>query len=391
VAPLRSDTGAPAGEAVAVRYAHVISVVVVVIVAVWHFGYDSLILVRSWSRYEPAWVALASWLVLSVVQLVGSVLLLRSGLRGRLAPLLSSVALLAGVAAVATYPGGEAIGDISWAANTVGWFGVLLLMQRPMRELVALLACTIAMTTVALGVSGDLDTPVTWSRLIAQSYTTAGIQLAFVLLARELHHAARLTTGAARAQADRMARRAAEEARHVERRRRYRYLRDRIAPLLHDLAEGRAHPGDDTVQRSSAIEATRLRRLFAETEDAAHPLLHELRACADVAERRDVNVTFVCYGELPDVPVAVRRQLTEGPLLALASAKTSARVTVVVTAGEIAVSVVADASASAAPRLVRSAGTSVLFDEKENLLWLESRWPVPGPRSTSASSTTTRW
>ena len=38
------------------------------------------------------------------------------------------------------------------------------------------------MTTVALGVSGDLDTPVTWSRLIAQSYTTAGIQLAFVLL-----------------------------------------------------------------------------------------------------------------------------------------------------------------------------------------------------------------
>lgn len=82
-----------------------ISVVVVVIVAVWHFGYDSLILVRSWSRYEPAWVALASWLVLSVVQLVGSVLLLRSGLRGRLAPLLSSVALLAYVAAVATYPG----------------------------------------------------------------------------------------------------------------------------------------------------------------------------------------------------------------------------------------------------------------------------------------------
>ncbi|MCF2436421.1 hypothetical protein LV779_27200 [Streptomyces thinghirensis] len=57
-----------------------------VIVAVWHFGYDSLILVRGWSRYEPAWAALASWLMLSVVQLVGSVLLLRTALRGRLAP-----------------------------------------------------------------------------------------------------------------------------------------------------------------------------------------------------------------------------------------------------------------------------------------------------------------
>lgn len=388
---MRNDPGTPAGEPVAVRYSHVINVVVVVIVAVWHFGYDSLILVRGWSRYEPAWVALASWLVLAVVQLIGSVLLLRSGLRGRLAPLLTSVALLAGVAAVATYPRGEAISDVSWAANTVGWFGVLLLMRRPTRELVALLACTIAMTTVALGVNGDLDAQVAWSRLIAQSYTTAGIQLTFVLLTREVHHAARLTTGAARAQADRMARQAAQETRHAERRRRYRYLRERIAPLLHDLAEGRAHPGDDAVRRSSAIEAARLRRLFAETEDAAHPLLHELRACADVAERRDVDVTFVCYGELPDVPVAVRRDLTEGPLLALASAKTSARVTVVVTAGEVTVSVVADAAAPAAPRTIRSADTSVVFDEKESLLWLESRWRIPGPRSTSASSTTTRW
>ncbi|MFJ7768235.1 hypothetical protein ACIQ1J_07425 [Streptomyces sp. NPDC097107] len=388
---MRSDAGAPAGESVAVRYTRVISVVVVVIVVVWHFGYDSLILVRGWSRYEPAWAALTSWLVLSVVQLVGSVLLLRTALRGRLAPFLTSVALLAGIVAVATYPRGAAISDLSWAANTVGWFGVLLLMQRPMRELVALLACTVAMTMAALGAHGELDTREAWSRLIAQSYTTAGIQLAFVLLTRELHHAARLTTGAARAQADRMARQAAEETRHAERRRRYRYLRDRIAPLLQDLAEGRAHPGDEGVRRSSAIEAARLRRLFAETEDAAHPLLHELRACADVAERRDVDVTFVCYGELPDVPVAARRQLTDGPLLALASAKTVARVTVVVTAGEVTVSVVADAAAPAAPHAIRFAGTSVLFDEKENLLWLESRWRVPRPPSTSASSTITRW
>ncbi|MBZ6081964.1 hypothetical protein KVH02_20165 [Streptomyces olivaceus] len=388
---MNRGAGPSAGESVAVRYTRVISVVVVLIVAVWHFGYDSLILVRGWSRYEPAWAALASWLVLSAVQLVGSVLLLRGALRGPPAPLLTCVALLAGVMAVAAYPRGGAISDLSWAANTVGWFGVLLLAQRPMRELVALLACTVALTTVALGAHGELGTGEAWARLIAQSYTTAGIQLAFVLLSRELHHAARLTADAARAQADRMARRAAGEALHAERRRRYRYLRDRIAPLLRELAEGRAHPGDEGVRRASAIEAARLRRLFAETEDADHPLLHELRACADVAERRDVDVTFVCYGELPDLPVAVRRRLTDGPILALASARNTARVTVVVTAGEVTVGVVADASADAVPRAVRSAGTSVLFDEKENLLWLESRWRLPVPRSTSASSTTTRW
>ncbi|MCF2436419.1 hypothetical protein LV779_27190 [Streptomyces thinghirensis] len=70
--------------------------------------------------------------------------------------------------------------------------------------------------------------------------------------------------------------------------------------------------------------------------------------------------------------MAARRHLTDGPLLALASAKTVARVTVVVTAGEVTVSVVADAAAPAAPHAIRFAGTSVLFDEKENLLWLES-------------------
>ncbi|MFI6083008.1 hypothetical protein ACIBBB_18855 [Streptomyces sp. NPDC051217] len=388
---MNSEVGTPRGELVAARYTRVISVVVVVIVVIWHFGYDTLILMRGWSRYEPAWAALAAWLVLSAVQLIGSTLLLRSALRGRAAPALAFVALSAGVVAVMTYPRGAAISDTSWAANTVGWFGVLLLMQRPIHELVALLSCTVAMTAVALGVSGGLDTRVAWSRLITQSYTTAGIQLAFALLARQLHYAARLTTRAARAHADRLARQAAEDTRHAERWRRYHYMRDRIAPLLRDLAEGRAHPGDDAVRRSSAIEAARLRRLFAETEDAAHPLLHELRACADVADRRDVDVTFVCYGELPDVPVAVRRRLTEGPLLALASAEVSARVTVVATAGEVTVSVVADAAAPVALRMSGSTDTSLMFDEKENLLWLESRWRVPGPRSTSASSTITRW
>ncbi|MFF3485530.1 hypothetical protein ACFYXC_20005 [Streptomyces sp. NPDC002701] len=382
---------APPGELIAARYTHVVSVVVVVIVAIWHLGFDSLILLRGWSRYEPAWAVLAAWLMLCAVQSIGSALLIRSALHGRVAPALTIVALLAGAVAVTTYPKGEAISDISWAANTVGWFGVLLLMQRPIHELVALLGCTVALTVVALGSSGDLDTRVAWSRLITQSYTTAGIQLTFALLARQLHHAAHLTTRAARAQADRLARQTAEETRHIERRRRYRYLRDRIAPLLRDLAEGRAHPGDDAVRRSSAIEAARLRRLFAETEDAAHPLLHELRACADVADRRNVDVTFVCYGELPDVPVAVRRRLTEGPLLALASAEVRARVTVVATTTEVTVSVVADAAAPVALRTSGPSDTSVIFDEKENLLWLESRWRVPRSRSTSVSSTTTPW
>ena len=152
--------------------------------------------------------------------------------------------------------------------------------------------------------SGDLDDRVVWSQLITQSYTTAGIQLAFALLARQLHYAAQLTTRAARAHADRLARQAAEDTRHAERWRRYHYMRERIAPLLRDLAEGRADPGDDAVRRverdRGGAAASAVRR-----DGGRSPIL----CCTNSGPAPmsptagDVDITFVCYGELPDVPV----------------------------------------------------------------------------------------
>lgn len=364
---------------VATRFANAVNIGLVVIVGVWHLGHDTLLMLRGWQEYEPQAAAAGSWLALTVIQTVGSVLLLRSALSGHTAWWLAGAALATGVVATATYPAGAMISEVSWAWNTVGWFGVLLLMQRPLWELVALLGANTAVTVGFLVADGALD-QVMVARLLAVTYTTAGVQLTFAYAARQLNEGAREATEIAAAQAERLARATADETVHAERRRRYEYLRSRVEPLLRGLSERRLDPGDTVVRRRAAVEAARLRRLFAETDDTPHPLLHELRACADVAERRGVSITLMSYGDLPDLPSSVRRELADGTLLVLASAATQARVTVVTTPEDVVVSVVADAPPET---LVESPGpltVSAIYDQEEDQLWWETRWPVsPAP------------
>lgn len=366
--------GVPKGM-VATRFATAVNIGLVVIVGVWHLGLDTLLMLRGWREYEPQSAAAGSWLALAVIQTVGSILLLRSALSGHTARLLAGAALITGVVATATYPAGGMISDVSWAWNTVGWFGVLLLIQRPLWELVALLGANTAVTVCFLVGDGALD-QVMVARLLAVIYTTAGVQLTFAYLARQLNDGAREATEIAAGQAERLARATADETVHAERRRRYEYLRSRVEPLLRGLAERQLDPGDTVVRHRAAVEAARLRRLFVETDGTPHPLLHELRACADVAERRGVRVTLLSYGDLPDLPTSARRELAEGALLVLATAATQARVTVVTTPEDVVVSVVADAPPET---LVESPGpltVSAVYDQEEDQLWWETRWPV---------------
>ncbi|MFD4118660.1 hypothetical protein ACFWSJ_35130 [Streptomyces niveus] len=367
------------GGVVASRFGKVVDVGLVAVVGVWHLGLDTLRVLRGWPVYEPQAAAAGAWLALTVIQTVGSVLLLRSALGARTARALAGASLVACVVATAAYPPGGAISDVSWAWNTVGWFGMLLLMRRPLWELITLLAANTAVTVGFLAADDALD-HVTVSRLLASVYVTAGVQLTFAYLVRQLDVAARKATEVAAGQADLLARAAADETVHTERRRRYEYLRVRVEPLLRGLAERRLDPGEGAVRRRAAVEAARLRRLFVETDDTPHPLLHELRACADVAERRGVRVTLLSYGDLPDLPASVRRELTDGTILVMAGAATRARVTVVTTPGDVAVGVVADAPPET---LVESPGpltVSAVYDQEEKQLWWETRWPLrPAP------------
>lgn len=116
-----------------------------------------------------------------------------------------------------------------------------------------------------------------------------------------------------------------------------------------------------------------MRRLFAETDTVENPLLHELRHCADIADRKGVEVELGACGQWPVPPVAVRRDLTDAALTALATADSWARVTVVGSAGLVSVNVIADCaeavlSAPATPDVrVETFGS-------DGTVWMEAQW-----------------
>ncbi|MBB5078603.1 hypothetical protein [Nonomuraea endophytica] len=160
---------------------------------------------------------------------------------------------------------------------------------------------------------------------------------------------------------------------HRRRRQRFTELSATTVPLLEGLADGSLRPGDPVVQRSCAIEAARMRRLFAETDTVANPLLHELRHCIDVADRKGVVVELDARGRWPAPPVAVRRDLTEAVVVVLATAASRARVTVVGSAELVSVSVVADSGEVDVPTPV-TPGVGVEALKNGNTVWMEAQW-----------------
>jgi hypothetical protein len=375
-------SGKPMGGSVAARYASALQLGIVAIMLIWHFVYDVLIILRSWQSYSSQAGTVIAWLIVAVVQIAGSFLLLRrsSQASARVYYLLAAAALAASLLAIRSYPPGVVLGDASWAWNSVGWLGVLLLMHRPLWELLVMQGANTAISVVTMALQGQIDR-VFAGKLVIVCYATVGAQVLFAVVGHHLNGVAKRATELTLARAESQSRVAAHEAVHAERQRRYRELGERIAPLLRGLGDGTADPADPQVRRTAGVEAARLRRLFAETDDSADPILHELRACTDLAERRGVDVTFFHYGDLPEVPAKARRSLTEVVLLVLASAESRARLTVVADAEEVVVSVMADAPADVLDDLRSSLPVSIVPDQDENQLWVEVRWRQPQTQS----------
>lgn len=368
----------PVRGSVAERYASALQVGVVAIMLIWHFCYDVLVIWRSWPLYTSRTGTVVAWLIVSAVQVAGSILLLRQGSRAgpTVYRLLAVAALGASLLAIRSYPTGVVLGDASWAWNTVGWCGVLLLMHRPLWELLVMQAANTAISVVAMALDGVIDR-VTAGKLVIVCFATVGAQVLFVVVGHHLNGVARRATELTLARAESQSRAAADEAVHAERQRRYREVGERIAPLLRGLGDRTLDPADPQVRRSAGVEAARLRRLFAETDDSSDPILHELRACTDLAERRGVDVTFFHYGDLPEMPAAARRSVTEVVLLVLASAESRARLTVVADAEEVVVSVIADAPAEVLDELRSGLPVSIVPDQDGDQLWVEVRWRQP--------------
>jgi len=352
------------------RYGRAFDIAVVIVVVGWHVAGAGGLLLSDRASYGSDAFQVAAWMLLALVIAAGSVRLL-TGLPGRPEGwALAGVALVTATAAAAACPAAELV-KTDWAWGAAGWAGVLVLLRRPMAELAGFLSLEALATFGVLARDGlNRQGLAGFITVLAGS---AGIQLAVAVAARALNSTARQAADAAHGEAA-----AREHAVVAGRLRASRYarwlaLQETAEPLLSGLAAGSADPGDAAVRGICAVEAARLRRLLAESDESPGPLVHELHATADVAERRGVAVDIETAGALPGVPPDVRRVLTDTAIAVLTATRSHARITVAAVDDGIAVSLVADTQQP--PLLAAGRGGVVIEQQRDrDDLWVEARW-----------------
>jgi hypothetical protein len=334
---LAGETSTEAVTAVSVTSERGIRIAAVAIAFVWHLAINLPAILVGWSSYRQPWLAGTGWLAFAAVGVVATAHLFR----GTRSPVWPSVAvlLLVDAATFAGVPATRFFHAVNWAWGTVGWFAVLVLWGRPVTRLVGVLAAGSVIALVAVLAAGE-GNAADLSRWVMYVYGTTVLQIALAVAAGALGTLAGSTAATAAARAAVEAEREAAGRALRERRERLSGISRTAGAVLAELADGRADPTDPAVQRRCALEAARLRRLIAESDDVPDPLLHELRACVDIAERRGLPVEFVAVGTPPELPVRIRRRLAEPLAAALASARDWARLTVVAQPDEVAVSLV---------------------------------------------------
>ena len=356
---------------VAARYARGATIAAVIIAACWHAGFDLPSTIDNWTVYRWPWLAASAWIGYLAVGATGATLLLSGTTRRRTAWSLAGAALALAAAVLAACPAGTMDSPANWATGSVGWLAVIVLWRRPLAELLTFLAVNALLMLVGMIAVGTLDR-ISFARYVMVILGSVTLQLGYSISCHGFDTAARWAAENSARRAEATARRTAIEVVALARAERFRTLRQSTAPILAELAAG-TDPADPGLRHRCAVGAARLRRLIAETDDAPEPLLHEIRACADVAERRGVLVSLTAVGVLPVPPLAIRRALTEAPIEALSGARTYARVTVVGSGDEVVLSVLADA-----PDVAVHRHPEVVVNEyrEEDRLWIETRWPA---------------
>ena len=363
-------TAAQPAAILTARYARAFNVAVIVVVAGWHVAGAGSQLAAHLRDYSSGIVQIAAWVVLALAVAAGAVHLLRGSSGPGWAWGLCGVALVTSTIIAVTCPPGRML-ETDWAWGTAGWIGVLALLRRPLTELAGFLALE-ALATLGVLV-GDDPHRLALAGFITVLCASAGLQLATGVAARALDVTARQAADAATREAAASGRKVIADRLYAARRSRWLGLRRTLEPLLAGLAAGLADPGDHGVRSRCAVEAARLRRLFAESDDSPDPLVHELHASADVAQRRGVAVDVETVGVVPVMPPEIRRAITDIAIAALTAAVSRARITVSAADDEVAVSFVTDAP-DGLPVPTAGQGLAVESQRDQENLWLEARW-----------------
>ncbi len=321
--------------------------------------------------YTVPAVQLGGYGVLALVAGLAAVVIATDRQFGRWRYPLVALVMAASVVVTADVPAPHLVTAAHWSYGTIGWFGTLLLLDRPLRELIWFLGTHLGVSVAQLAAAGQLD-GATLLRLGTVSVAIVGFQLAVGACGQALSVLAQLAADDAAASARVTTEHETAERLYRRRQARYAELMPAITPLLTGIADRTLDPGDPEAQHRCAVAAAVIRRLLAERGDHDDPLVEELRAVMDVALRKGVVVDLLLGGSRPRMPVPVRRALTEPALTVLAAAESTARVTIDGDAAAVTVSVVADGTLTVLPAATAGVRTTVL--SVDDRIWVETQW-----------------
>ncbi len=350
--------------------------VAIVVTFGWYLAGVLPVVVDSWYRYGLATSGAVTWLVYAVLGVASAALVLRGGGHGPALPLAVCPILLAGSVVGSLVTPGGVIDHFNWPFTMVGWFAVLALWRRPLAELIAFYVVNVMASAIIIVVM-DEASRVGVARFIALCCGISALQITVFVGSRMVTAMARRGAEAEDELARTRVAQIAAEAVQAARRSRYETITGTVAHLLDGLAKGHLDLTDRSARQQVAVAVTRLRRYLVESDDVPDRLWHELQACTDAAERRGIAVDLVApAGQIPPLPVEIRRALTEPIIAALAATASKARITTVAYPDEVVVAILADAQLdSPVPSLHDAVESS--HDAEGGMLWAQAHWTNP--------------
>ncbi|MCP2170147.1 ATP-binding protein [Goodfellowiella coeruleoviolacea] len=328
-------------------------------------------LLTNLDTYRAVWPQVLAWGGFLAITAWAALVLRRGRQLGRWRWVLVAVVFALSALATESIPPEHRLGAVHWSEGDAGWTVALLLLDARAVVFVGVLLAQYAMTFGHAALAGD--SAVSFAGLVNATVIVLGYQLAVGLIAAVLRGLAASSAKVARAEEELRTAEAVAEQLHRDRMERYAGLADTTVPLLRGLASGALDPGDEGVRQRCAVEAAKMRRLFAEDTTAPDQLLHELRACIELAERNGISVSFAECGVRPEIPRVARRTLTEPAVAALATARGRVRLTVSGSDGSVTVSVVADCPPHLVPEPnTDGVRTSTLVDGDR--VWVQATW-----------------
>ncbi|MFI5959719.1 sensor histidine kinase [Cryptosporangium sp. NPDC051539] len=351
----------------------------IVVMLGWHAFSALPTTLSTAGRLQPPAIGLGVWLAYAVVGILTTVVVLGGREQGIALTALILPILLAGVFLLAVRSdGGTCLDPASWGFASAGWFALVALWRRPLPELLVVLATISAVAFASLVLADALDR-ISLARFAIVSYGIASLQVAVLVGSRALTAEAGNTAQVHETRDSMTRRRIVAEALHEARQARAGSVQQAAAQLLTVIARGAVDLSEAATQQQLRVAVSRLRRLTVETEDVPDPLQRELRAWADAAERRGVEVDLQApSGVVPHVPATTRRALTDPVIEVLAVAQRHARITVVASPAAVTVGITADAPTDRLHTVLQeSAARNVSISWEpmgEMAVWTQTRW-----------------